>query len=173
MCLQWNIPFYSYRLPCGKDFFWGAQLTDEVKQFTGVAASRGEEGFVVVPFRETDRTPALFIRKDIAFVNCAAGQQLAEVLRRHRREERAFILPMPGVGREEYHRQVITMIAALKQQIVSKMVLSRSILIPCEAYQSVPEWFGQLAGFYPDAFVFLVSVPGVMTLDWGKSGGFS
>lgn len=74
-------------------------MTDEVKQFTGVAASRGEEGFVVVPFRETDRTPALFIRKDIAFVNCAAGQQLAEVLRRHRREERAFILPMPGVGR--------------------------------------------------------------------------
>ena len=163
LCLQWNIPFYSYRLPYGKDFFWGGQLTDEVKQFTGVAANQGKEGFVVVPFRETDKTPALFIRKDIAFINCTADQRMAEVLRRHRREGRASVLPMPGVSREEYNHQVTTMITALKEQMVSKMVLARGILISCEAYQSVPEWFGQLAEFYPDAFVFLVSVPGVMT----------
>lgn len=163
LCLQENIPFYSYRLPGKKDVFWGAQLKGEVEAFRAMDDKLEPGGFVIVPFRETDKTPALFIRQDVAFVNETDNNLLAGLLDNCRRRVGKLSRPGKGVSREEYHRQVTAMITALKQNIVSKMVLSRSLQVETDAYRTAPEWFERLTNRYPEAFVFLVSVPGVMT----------
>lgn len=164
LCLQWNIPFYSYRLPGEKDVCWGAQLGNEVDRFEGMENGGRKDGFIIVPFRETEQVPALFIRNDVSFVNrIEDNQRLADILGKYRQEVQTSFYSLPSVSREEYHYQVTTMIETLKQKVVSKMVLSRSLLVECEAFQNAPVWFEKLARRYPEAFVFLVSVPGVMT----------
>ena len=163
LCLKWNIPFYAYRLPGGKDVFWGAQLNGDVQPFREMSDVGEERGFVMVPFRETADCPALFIRSELSFVNESGDAGMADVLWRHRREAKAVDAPLPGVGQEEYYKQVADLIAALKRQTVSKLVLSRNILVECDALQMAPEWFAKLTEAYPEAFVFLVSVPGVTT----------
>lgn len=81
--------------------------------------------------------------------------------------------PLPGVSQAEYYRQVIAVIDILKRGEVSKMVLSRSIQVEAEALRLAPVWFERLAGRYPEAFVFLVSVPGVMTWMGASPKSFS
>lgn len=163
LCLLWNVPFYSYRLPGEKDFFWGAQLGGEVLPFRGMSDVQGEEGFVAVPFRETENSPALFIRKDVSFVNETENSGIEDGLRNYRRGIDKMRMPLPGVSKEEYDKQIIAVIAALKRRTVSKVVLSRSLVVECDALERAPEWFVKLADSYPEAFVFLISVPGVMT----------
>lgn len=162
-CLKWNIPFYAYRLPGGKDFFWGAQLKGEVEQFKGMEAIGGQEGFVVTPFRESSRFPSLFIRRDLAFVNQTDDENFEHKLNICRKELGDYPVPAAGVTHKEYHQQVTAMIDALKQKLATKMVLSRPLVIENAGYDAAPGWFIKLAKKYPDAFVFLVSVPGVMT----------
>ena len=72
LCLQWNIPFYSYRLPYGKDFFWGGQLTDEVKQFTGVAAKKDLLWFLFV--KQTRHLPC----SSVKILHLLIVQQISE-----------------------------------------------------------------------------------------------
>ena len=61
---------------------------------------------------------------------------------------------------EEYESQVAAMVAALKQGQVRKMVLSRTITLQERAYEKAAVWYTALADRYPEAFVFLVFVPG-------------
>lgn len=162
-CLKWNIPFYAYRLPGEKDFFWGAQLKGEVEQFKGMEAIGGQEGFVVTPFRDSLRFSSLFIRQDLTFVNHIDDENFENKLNNCRKELRDYPVPTAGVTHKQYHQQVTAMIDALKQKQATKMVLSRQLLIENAGYDAAPGWFMKLAKKYPDAFVFLVSVPGVMT----------
>lgn len=163
LCLQGNIPFYSYRLPGKKEVHWGAQLGGEVAEFRGMGDRRQEAGFVVVPFRESFREPALFIREDLAFADECGMPHAVDLLRQYQRTIMWETKPLSGINQAEYHRQVTAMIDVLKRGEVSKMVLSRSIKVETEATRWAPVWFERLACRYPDAFVFLVSVPGVMT----------
>lgn len=163
LCLKWNIPFYAYRLPGEKDVFWGAQLNGDVLPFREMSDVGEKRGFVMVPFRETADCPALFIRSELSFVNESEDDGVADVLWSHRREAKAVDAPLTAVGQEEYCRQLLDLIAALKRQTVSKLVLSRNILVDCDALQMAPDWFTKLTEAYPEAFVFLVSVPGVTT----------
>lgn len=161
LCLQWNIPFYSYRLPYGKHCFFGGQLEGEVERFGGMEAVAGREGFVVMPFRETVRTPSLFVRREVSFTDRPEDSRLPELLEKYKREVRFADIVRREEGKEAYVRRVREMIAILRRGVVEKMVLSRSLSVACDARRLSPLWFGKLAEKYPEAFVFLVSVPGV------------
>ncbi len=163
LCLAKNIPFYSYRLPGENDIFWGAQMSEEVKSFESMEDIRGTEGFVVVPFREARACPSLFIRRELAFVNGTADARLKEILQSASAKKSTPPRAGRGTKREEYDRRIRSMIDVLRQGRIRKMVLSRNIVVETEGYDLAPFWFDRLVQKYPDAFVFLVSVPGVMT----------
>lgn len=162
-CLRENIPFYSYRLPGKQERWFGMQTEGEVEKFHGVQANGGRVGFVVVPFRETEETPSLFIRGDFAFVDTADEQAFGCAVQGKGRQEEERRRPASSVGRGEYHHQVAAMISALKQGVVRKMVLSRGMVVDCDGSRNAPLWFEKLAENHPHAFVFLVCVPGIMT----------
>lgn len=168
-CLEKNVPFFSYRLPEEKDIFWG---TGGVLSFQRMEDIAGLEGFVVVPFEESPESPSLFICKELSFGNETDDINLEEQLL-------LFRLPMNDTSSSErldqtidseqlYHAQINQLLANLKMKQIDKVVLSREIEIwpdksKGKIFDIVPEWFQKLAIAYPDAFVFLVSVPGVMT----------
>lgn len=159
--LDRHIPFYSYRLPGEKQIHFGAQLEGEVLHFESI--QNAGEGFIVVPFTETPETPPLFIRQDIAFTGMTEKADIAEALRTYPSKEKRIGRPEKSVSREEYHLQVTAMIGALCRGEARKAVLARGLTVQMPGIRMAPEWFKKLEDCYPEAFVFLVSVPGVMT----------
>ncbi len=59
-------------------------------------------------------------------------------------------------------KQAGRMIDALQQKEARKAVLARGIVVET-AFRWASQWFEALALCYPDAFVFVVSVPSKMT----------
>ncbi len=160
-CLERGIPFYSYRLPGEDVYYFGAQQEGEVKHFDRLEG--GEKGFIVVPFATMPKVPSLFIRGDFTFQGHSPVWEWEGV------KEKSFFRPeqkydrLQDVGWEEYQQQVTAMITRLQQKKVRKLVLSRTLTRNCSGYTQAPLWFGKLAEHYPEAFVFLFSVPGVAT----------
>lgn len=163
ICLERGIPFYSYRLPGKKDFCFGAQLETKVELLRRIEEKKDIEGFVVVPFRESVQAPALFIRGEVVFRNFTEDKDLRNVLESAGKEREEVYKPGEETGREEYDRQVRAMISALQQDVLKKVVLARTKVLSVSAYRKAADWFEGLASKYPQAFIFLVSVPGRMT----------
>lgn len=161
-CLERNLPFYSYRLPGEHKLFLGLQTQGPVKEFE--RCKDVGEGFIAVPFEVSNSEPSLFIRGDFSFVHEVDAERFARVLEGtdcYGADNGR--LPEKSVSREEYDRQVRQMISVLQGRVVRKLVLARGITLDCGGYACAAEWFEKLTLRYPDAFVFLVSVPGVMT----------
>lgn len=157
LALENNIPFYAYRLPGNPDVCFGAQLSGEVRIFDRMI---WEDGFVVVPFEESEVVPSFFIRAEVSFCNATADSDMIGRLK-EKRKDKETRCPEKSVTREEYDRQVTEMIAALQRGEALKMVLSRGMTLETNGYRRSATWFQKMTENYPDAFVFLVSVPGM------------
>lgn len=163
LCLKQNISFFSYSLPGSPDRHFGAQMNEKPELFRGFAISREKNGFVFSPFDTNGSLPALFIPEDIAFTNWS------EEINDRRRLEAVHHPSLPlshqdsDCNREVYDKQIATFISAFKQGVLKKAILSRTITLPGDAYEKAPLLFDEMVREYPDAFVFLVSVPGIAT----------
>lgn len=162
ICLGQNIPFYSYRLPGKSEACFGAQVEGEVAKFEHMGDVGGAEGFVAVPFQEDVNVPSLFIRGDVVFRESTDDWEIIEQLTSLKPKEEDSRIPVASVSRREYRRQVTAMITALQKGDARKLVLARGLVVTADGYRQAAYWFEKLAACHPEAFVFLVSVPGVM-----------
>ena len=163
MCLNKNIPFYSYRLPGQREFYFGAQVSGEPVRFESVNDCRAGEGFIAVPFQTDAECWPVYIQGELAFREVTEDAGIIEKLESYTQKKSKPVESQPSVSREAYHEQVSTMISTLKQGEVRKMVLARGLTVVADGFREASMWFEKLAERYSDAFVFLVSVPGVMT----------
>lgn len=158
LCLEQGIPFYSYRLPAETDRLLGVQLEGEVSRFDRLDET--QRGFAVVPFGESAEAAPWFVREDRLFRNLLSESDAKALLAAEK------LLPHPwdggdtDVGRAEYEGQVATLVDSMRAGRLQKAVLSRTLTFRAEAYRQAAVWFDRLERRYPDAFVFLVSVPG-------------
>lgn len=149
-CLQHQIPFFSYRLPGEREKHFGAE-GEEVSSFG--------ERFVAEPFNR-EEISSVSIRGDFSFADFTKDTALCEF---PGRPERTAPVPERDMSREEYLKQVAGLTAVMRRGEVRKVVFSRTLTRICRGYECAPLWFEKLADRYPDAFVFLFSVPGVVT----------
>lgn len=158
LCLKQGIPFYSYRLPGESDRFLGAQLDGKVIPFDRLTGE--ENGFVIVPFRESEKVSPWFIREDCVFRNVLSDSDLRELLTGERGMAAMWTDEETDVDQEEYEKQVATLVNFLRNGGGQKVVLSRTLTFRVNAYEQAAVWFEHLEKRYPEAFVFLVFVPG-------------
>ncbi len=100
---------------------------------------------------------------DVVFEGMTEDGEMLARLQRAKSQKVEYLKPMEGVNREEYLKQAGRMIDALQQKEARKAVLARGIVVETEAFRWASQWFEALALCYPDAFVFVVSVPSKMT----------
>ena len=162
-CLERGIAFYVYRLPGENKFCFGTQVDGAVGCWENVKDLEGLDGFVAVPFREDEGVEPLFVRGDVVFEGMTEDGEMLARLQRAKSQKVEYLKPMEGVNREEYLKQAGRMIDALQQKEARKAVLARGIVVETEAFRWASQWFEALALCYPDAFVFVVSVPSKMT----------
>ena len=136
-------------------------------------------GFAFFPFRDSDHNPALFLPADVRYdaaapesvaVSAAASELVppiaawlatppVEALPWHPSPR-----PAPHTATEaEYTELVRTGVAAIEAKEVMKVVTSRAATRPLPPGFDPLLAFGELSEKYPQAFVSLVSVPGVGT----------
>ncbi|MBF9237227.1 chorismate-binding protein [Hymenobacter sp. BT683] len=150
--------------------------------YTGLSPAldaQAPAGFAFFPFRDSDQNPALFLPADVVYdasqpeivgVSAAArdlvpaltawlSAALVEELSWHRSTQ-----PAPHAATEsEYTQLVQTGVEAIETQEVVKVVTSRAARRPLPADFDPLVAFAELDRKYPQAFVSLVSVPGVGT----------
>ncbi|MET4108190.1 chorismate-binding protein [Hymenobacter sp. UYP22] len=137
-------------------------------------------GFAFFPFRDSDHNPPLFLPADLFFdlakpeeiqVSPTAASRLPELRQRFAALSDTAELPwhvsrqpVPATAsRPEYEALVAAGVAAIEDGTVRKVVSSRAVRQP------LPTGFDALAAFedlqtrYPNAFISLVSAPGVGT----------
>jgi isochorismate synthase len=137
-------------------------------------------GFAFFPFRDSDHNPPLFLPADLFFdlakpdeiqVSTAAAARLPELRQRFAALPKTAVLPwhmsrQPApttASREDYEELVAAGVAAIESGTVQKVVSSRAVRRPLPAGFDALEAFEELQERYPNAFVSLVSAPGVGT----------
>lgn len=163
LCLQQNIPFYSYRMPGEQKIHFGAQLEGYPEHFNEFAALDKQSGFIISPFDVTEELPALFIRGDLTFSDILTDPEAIGQIRSTCHSVTPVLPQGVDTTPEQYREQATSLITALKQGKARKVVLSRTITRTYLSLEKAAALFEKMTKRYPDAFVFLVSIPGVTT----------
>lgn len=142
-----NLLFYAYRKP-GEDIEFGLQLT------TLAERKSREKGFIISPFIVTEDTPELFIKQEYSLSNFPC-----EV------ERRDVEYPKENIEIEfkQYEASAKKLILEMNEGRYQKAVLSRTIGVDVDARNSASEWFLLLCENYPNAYVYIFSVPEIAT----------
>ena len=147
-CLAKHVPFYACRYPGEEQCRFGAQIASD--------PHRGlTDGFRVVPFDVNSDTPAFTIVPDTFASDIEIIKSLPE------REVEDYKLFQPDADYDAYIRSVGQLVARMQAGELSKVVLSRTITRPCDTNKTLPQYFARLSHLYPQAYVFIVSYPGV------------
>lgn len=137
-------------------------------------------GFAFFPFWDSDHNPPLFLPADLFFdlaqpeeirVSAAAAARLPELRQRFAALPETAELPWhvsrqpaPATATQaEYEALVAAGVAAIEAGTVRKVVSSRAVRRPLPAGFDALAAFEELQVRYPNAFVSLVSAPGVGT----------
>ncbi|MFO7978746.1 MAG: chorismate-binding protein [Bacteroidales bacterium] len=148
--LELNLPFVCYRLPAARKpvLLSGG----EFEQLASPLEASGRKGFIVVPFDAAARDSVLFFQPqsehqgwyhDLQFPAAPEGSEwLPE----------ASALPV-SVNYDQYAAQAVSMIRAMKQGDLKKVVLSRVIDHSLPDDFQAGTFFRKLCDKYPHAFV--------------------
>ena len=147
VAMENNLPFYAFRKP-NEDVEFGMQLSPLMPQKVG------EKGFVVYPFIVTKQTPQLFIKQEYTLNNFPLNV-----------EKREIEYPTENIEIEfaQYQESAKKLISDMNEGKYQKAVLSRTIGVEVDARNRVAEWFISLCENYPQAYVYIFSVPEVST----------
>lgn len=158
ICIQHNLPFYSYRMPYNEEIRTGIQLSQQIKHFSGF--ENLPEGFVVSPFDTKSRAEPLFIQSDISFRDDNIESEQLKKLLSITFEVKNHRVGTPEISKEEYLLQAHKLIGKLKKGDFKKVVLSRAIHNNSYNIHHAPFIFNQLTQTYPHAFVSVFHIPG-------------
>lgn len=141
--LEKNLPFYAYRKPA-QEVEFGLQLSPYAEY------KKGEKGFLVSPFSPTQQTPQLFIRQEYSLQNFP-----------HNITKRQVEYPQPNIeiDKTTYNSSATKLIEEMKQGNYQKAVLSRTIGYKAKARERAAQWFSSLCNSYPNAYVYIFSLP--------------
>ena len=156
ICLERGIPFFAYRLPDSGNFCFGAQISGEVAGNCSPSVFLEDSGFLFSPFHVANNSLVRFLRNDIDLSK--AGD--LDILKVTPKKNVPDTVPVGEIGKDIYIKQAERIISVLRSGKIRKAVLSRVKQSFCDPYKKAPEWFNGLCETYPDAFVFLVSIPG-------------
>ncbi len=158
VCIQQNLPFFSYRMPFSKEIVTGIQMSQSLKTFTSFDDL--PQGFIVAPFDIGSSTESLFIQADISFNNNdILPDQIEQVINCSFELKKEETIPFE-ISKANYLFQANEIIDALNTNSLQKVVLSRVLNSDCSNKDQAPQLFEKLTQIYPHAFVSIFHIPG-------------
>lgn len=158
ICLQHNLPFFSYRIPKSQTIMTGIQLSHDIYE---VDFTNHHEGFILSPFDPKSKAKATFIKSDISFSgNDISDKDLSKI------NSVKLSAPIsesitPEIEKSEYLSQATKLIQKLINKELEKVVLSRTITHQKHTIADAVSIYMRLTEHYPNAFVSISNLPGV------------
>ncbi|MCD4773381.1 MAG: chorismate-binding protein [Bacteroidales bacterium] len=156
-----NKIFVSFRLPGDNSYQTIIQKKQKINFIDSFNNIDNEKGFIFSPFHENIENKTVLIKPDIVFNNDSIINEIEKIPGNFVKEktfENLF-----SISKEEYLKQCRKMIDEIKKGSFQKAILSRIKLIEKKTnYDSVNLFFA-LTIKYPDAFIYLVNLPGLGT----------
>lgn len=161
VCLEKNVPFFSYRLPASDLFVVGVQRSQKVEVVSGFdALDFSRKGFLVAPFLFGQGRPAYFLEADFSF---EAGQDVAALcgfLEKRGVADSPASPSFPPMEKTDYEWRVNRLIAAIRAGEADKVVFSRRVAAPLPGGFDWVEAYRLMQLECPQAFVYCFHIPG-------------
>jgi len=159
LLLKKNLPFAVFRLPEIEDFMLVCQQDQEVKEID-ILDIEEFRGFVIAPFKSARTGSAFLIRPDLVATNKDEVHQLMnQVAPLTDDAGKEHDIENHVISRHAYISNMDYLINLLQKEELHKVVLSRVISYPLQPQFSHGNLFNQLAGEYPNTFVYLFHLP--------------
>lgn len=136
-----KIPFFAYRLPCGSEICFGAQVSKGI--ITG-------NGFKIMPFDETQGCA----KRKIIYSEFTAAEFLAKDLFARSYPSGKFGQLFQTTDKHRYEQEFKQCFDLLQSKALDKIVLSKR-LVCTEPNVNWGEFFEEMTAAYPTAFVFI------------------
>ena len=161
ICINNNLPFYSYRLPESNNIVTGIQLTGHIQAFEGFETQT--EGFVVVPFDINSNTESIILKANITFINADIDpHQLEKVCNTFLKNQLTETTSVE-ISKAVYLEQAKSLIEKLQKQELEKVVLSRAQNNFTIDKNSATSIYEKLLHSYAHAFVSIFNIPNKAT----------
>jgi len=164
VCLSQHIPFASYRLPLQTEITTMVQHLTMPEELNSLQHIDIQTGFVVAPFKETEKNGTYLLKPDFVFQSNRIEQKIIQSLA----ENVSFLSATQSVEnevadtlREDFVQQVEAAKQAIDQGQMYKVVLSKVRLEKLSADFEASTFFLDLCRLYPHAFVYLIQLPQV------------
>lgn len=158
LLMKTGYPFASFRFPGEQEFINIVQTEKEPVTYDPGDMEK-VRGFLFSPFDPGGDSPHFLIRHDLSYTWNAANPPNAPMalsLLTPRAEEP----PFPGISKDDYLQQIHSILQKIKNGEAQKVVLSRPQVIPLPGVFDFTAFFAILHRTYPDAFIFLIFLPG-------------
>lgn len=163
ICLKADLPMVIYRLP-GKDEILLVISKSNVEKISFTDLKQKENGFVLHPFKDSDKKPILFIKEDLVlsskekevspviidFIDSAKPEYVGS----------EFSKENIDLEKKDYLSKIESLVKRINKGDLMKVVFSRTKTIKPFEKTSLKDLFFKMEDRYSDAFVFLVNVPG-------------
>ncbi len=157
-----NIAFACWFNPMDNCLGIVAGNASDIKLFDRFDQLNGEAGFVFAPYRITEKCPVILLKPAIYIEDFKSADQL----------DFSKIVPFSAEGipddhcegctKEEYIQAIGETVTAIRESDLSKVIISRKIPVK-RTSQSLAGIFFQLHDQTPNAFTYLVNLPGAGT----------
>ncbi len=158
LLIKTGYPFASFRFPGKHEFINIVQTRKKPALFSPEELDR-VSGFVFAPFDKKGKDPHFIIRHDLSYA-WHPGNPVNAPVTLPIPGENSKELSFPDTGREEYIRQIRQVLKEIRKGRAKKVVLSRPRLIRLPEVFDFTTFFTHLHLAYPDAFLFMVFLPG-------------
>lgn len=157
ICLQHNLPFFSYRMPNEQTISTGIQLSSEIKEIDSLESING---FIIQPFDSKSRVKPAIIMADISFSNDEISDVDFSKINSTRFTKTFCVSRATEITKPEYILQANQLIKKLTNKELDKVVLSRTINRSEFTTANAVSIFLNLTQHYPNAFVSIFHQPG-------------
>jgi isochorismate synthase len=161
-CITEHKVFVTFRLPEKYSFQTIIQKNPEISFLESLNNIDNESGFIFSPFHENKINKTVLIKPDIIFKNSDFPDGFPENTNANIINEN-FDENIFSISKEDYLKQCQKMIDEIKNGSFQKAILSRIKLVEKSSNFDSVSLFFALAKKYPDAFIYLINLPGLGT----------
>ena len=158
LLIKTGYPFAAFRFPGEHEFINIVQTQREPETFHPKDLDN-VSGFIFSPFDREGTDPHFVIRHDLSYTWNPGNPTNAPVSLPISGNQ-APTNPVPAINRSEYIRQIEQVLERIRKGQAQKVVLSRPQIIKLPKIFDFTIFFTNLHLAYPDAFLFLVFLPG-------------
>lgn len=156
LLIENDISFAIYRLPNESSLKFVMQTQGEPKQLYDIEELDLSSGFVIAPYRISEKSPILVIRPDCTDINEAV---IPHKHFKNKSSEKTDKEKIRNINRSEYNKLFEIFYHPLNEGVLKKLVLTRSKTIRRNKSFSTGKSFYKAMEKYRDSFVYLCHTP--------------